>query len=55
MLLCTFKKACPLIMRFGILEWQNRVTQNDVTLQVTNSKIFKEILLSSHLPDFVKH
>ena len=27
------------------IELQNRVTQNDVTLQVTNSKMFTEILL----------
>ena len=32
--------------RFGILELRNRVTQNDVTLRVTNSKIFMEILSS---------
>ena len=39
-------------MRFGILELRNRVTkpstQKDVTLRVTNSKIFIEILLSSY-------
>ena len=29
------------------IELQNQVTQNDVTLRVTNSKIFIEILLSS--------
>ena len=29
-------------------ELQNRVTQNDVTLRVTNSKMFIEILLSSY-------
>ena len=38
--------------RFGILESQNRVMKpvyvNDVTLQVTNSKIFIESLLSSY-------
>ena len=34
--------------RFGILELHNRVTQNDVTLRVTNSKTFIEILLSSY-------
>ena len=34
-------------MRFGIIELQNRVTQNDVTLRVTNSNKFTEILLSS--------
>ena len=27
---------------------RNRVTQNDVTLRATNSKIFLEILLSSY-------
>ena len=32
--------------RFEILELRNRVTQNDVTLGVTNSKMFTEILLS---------
>ena len=36
---------CP---RIGILELQNRVTQNDVTLRVNNSNIFIEILLSSY-------
>ena len=30
------------------IELQNRVTQNKVTLRVTNSKIFIEILLSSY-------
>ena len=30
------------------IELRNRVTQNDVTLRVTNSKIFIEILLSSY-------
>ena len=39
-------------LRFGILELRNRVTnrvtQNDVTLRVTNSKLFIEILLSSY-------
>ena len=35
-------------MRFGILELQNRVTQNDVTLRVTYSKIFTEILILSY-------
>ena len=30
------------------LELQNRVTQNDVILRVTNSKIFIEILLSTY-------
>ena len=30
------------------LELQNRVTQNDVTLRLTNSKIFIEILLSNY-------
>ena len=34
-------------MRFGIIELRNRVTQNDVTLRVTNSSKFTEILLSS--------
>ena len=35
-------------LMFGILEVRNRVTQNDFTLRVTNSEIFKEILLSSY-------
>ena len=30
------------------IELRNRVTQNDVTLGVTNLKIFTEILLSSY-------
>ena len=30
------------------LELQNRVTQNNITLRVTNSKIFIKILLSSY-------
>ena len=34
--------------RFLILELQNRATQNDVPLRVTNSKTFTEILLSSY-------
>ena len=33
------------LKRFGILELRNRVTQNDVTLRETNSKIFGEIRL----------
>ena len=33
-------------MSLEILELRNRDTQNDVTIQVTNSEIFKEILLS---------
>ena len=36
------------LKRFGTLELRNRVTQNDVTLRETNSKIFGEILLSSY-------
>ena len=35
-------------MRFENLELRNQVTQNDVTLRVTNLKIFIEILLSSY-------
>ena len=39
-------------LRFAILELRdqlrNRVTQNDVTLRVTNSKMFTEILLLSY-------
>ena len=30
------------------IEWRNRVTQNDITLRVTNTEIFIEILLSSY-------
>ena len=37
----------PLLSRFGTLELRNRVTQNNVTLGVTNSKIFIEILTNS--------
>ena len=36
------------LLRFGILVLPNRITQNDVTLRVTDSKIFIEILLSSN-------
>ena len=36
------------VTRFGILDLQNRVTQNDVKLRVTNSKMFTEIFLSSY-------
>ena len=37
------------------IELRNRVTQNDVTLRVTDSKIFIEILFSSYLLEFVKY
>ena len=37
-----------LLSRIGILELRNGVTQNDVTIRVTNSKIFIEIFLSSY-------
>ena len=37
------------------IELRNRVTQNDVTLRVTDMKIFIEILLSSYLLDFMKY
>ena len=30
------------------IELRERVTQNDVTVRVTNSKMFREILLSSY-------
>ena len=40
---------------FGILELQNRVTQNDVTLRLTNSKFFIKISLSSYQLDFIKY
>ena len=50
------KKRLPLgITRFVILELRNRVTQNDITLRVMNSKIFIEILLWSYKLDSVKH
>ena len=32
------------ILRFGIIELQNRVTQNDVTVRITNSKFFIGII-----------
>ena len=44
-----------IMLRFGTLELQNQVTQNDIKLRVNNSKAFTEILLSSYLHDFVKH
>ena len=34
--------------KFRILKLQNQVMQNDVTLQVTNSKMFIEILVWSY-------
>ena len=37
------------------IELQKRVSQNEVTFQVTNSKIFIEILLSTYLLDFIKY
>ena len=37
-----------ILPRFEILELRNRVVQNDVTLWVTNSKRFIEILFSSY-------
>ena len=37
------------------VDLRNPVMQNDVTLRVTNSKIFIEILLSSYLLDFIKY
>ena len=40
--------AYTLILRFGILELRNRVTENDVPLGVTNSKMFREVLFSSY-------
>ena len=46
-----FMVTLPIILvitRFGILDLRNRVTQNDVTPRVTNSKFFIEILLSSY-------
>ena len=33
---------------FEIFELRNQVTQNDVTLRVTNSEIFIEVLLLSY-------
>ena len=49
------KGLCLFKMRLENLELQNRVTQNDVRLRVTNSNISIEILLSSYKLDFVKH
>ena len=37
-----------ILLRFIILELQSQVTQNDVTLRVTNSKIRIEIFPSSY-------
>ena len=34
--------------KFRILELRNQVMQNDITLQVTNSKMFIEILVWSY-------
>ena len=44
-----------LIPRFGSLELQNQVMQNDAIIQVTNSKVFMEILFSSYYFDFIKY
>ena len=44
-----------LIPRFGSLELQNQVMQNDVIIQVTNSKVFMEILFLSYYFDFIKY
>ena len=44
-----------LIPRFGSLELQNQVMQNDVIIQVTNSKVFMEILFLSYDFDFIKY
>ena len=56
--ICLFLPEYSLMLlrlRFGILalrnyetELRNRITQNDVTLPVTNLKILTEILLSSY-------
>ena len=45
---CVLENRHYCFMRFGILELRNRVTLNDVTLRVSNSKIYIEILLSSY-------
>ena len=37
------------------IKLRNRVTENDVTLRVANSKTFIEILLLGYLLDFVKY
>ena len=37
------------------LELRNQITQNDVTLRVTNSKIFVEIHVSSYQLEFIKY
>ena len=44
-----------LIPRFGSLELQNQVMQNDVIIQVTNSKVSMEILFLSYYFDFIKY
>ena len=44
-----------LIPRFGSLELQNQVMQNDVIIQVTNSEVFMEILFLSYYFDFIKY
>ena len=50
-----FQEFNELSSRFGILELRNRVSQNQVTFQVANSKNFIEILLSTYLLDFIKN
>ena len=37
------------------IQLQNQVTQNDVALRVTNSKVFTEILLLSYSLNFIKY
>ena len=52
-ILIIWKHFCELlsiifVMNFAKIQLRNRVMQNDVTLRVSNSKIFTEILLSSY-------
>ena len=42
-----FLTSLLFLSKFGILDLRNRVTQNDVTIRVTNLKMFKDVPLSS--------
>ena len=42
-----FLTSLLFLSKFGILDLRNRVTQNDVTIRVTNLKMFKGVPLSS--------
>ena len=52
--ICTKKIKGPELSSYEI-ELLYRVTQNDVTLRVTNSKCFIESLLLSYKLDFIKY